>query len=75
MARAIAVRGDGAELSAVAMLAGLDETSAGRSAAELVRAEILQAEPPLAFAHPLVGAAVYRDVPPGEREILQRLHT
>ena len=70
MARAIAVRGDGAELSAVAMLAGLDETSAGRGAAELLRAEILQAEPPLAFAHPLVAAAVYRDVPPGVREIL-----
>ena len=37
--------------------------------ATLVRAEILRPEPPLGFVHPLVRDAVYRELPPGEREL------
>jgi DNA-binding CsgD family transcriptional regulator len=68
-ARALAVLGDGADLAVVAALAGLDEVRAGETAAMLVRAEIVQAEPPLAFVHPLVAGAVYRDLTPGERQL------
>ena len=40
-----------------------------RATRELVRAEILRPEPPLGFVHPLVQAAVYHDLAPGEREL------
>lgn len=69
VARALAVLGDGADLSALAALAELDETRTGSAVAALAGAEILQAEPPLAFVHPVVGAAIRQDVPPGEREL------
>jgi DNA-binding CsgD family transcriptional regulator len=69
VARALAVLGDGADLSTVAALAELDEARAGSAVAALARAEVLRAEPPLAFVHPVVGAAIRRDVPPGEREL------
>jgi DNA-binding NarL/FixJ family response regulator len=69
VARALAVLGDGADLSTVAALAELDEARAGSAVAALARAEILRAEPPLAFVHPVVGHAVRQDVPPGEREL------
>jgi DNA-binding CsgD family transcriptional regulator len=68
-AQALAVLGDGADLAAVAALAGLDVDRAGRAVASLARAEILQGGLPLGFVHPLVAAAVYRDVLPGEREL------
>jgi len=63
------VLGYGADLSAVAALADLDETRAAAAVAELAGAEIVRAEPPLGFVHPVVGAAVRRDVPLGEREL------
>src|SRR5207248_586186 len=69
VARAAGVLGDGAEQWLVAGLAGLDEDRAARGLAALARAEVLQPDPPLRFVHPLVRAAVYRDVPPGEREL------
>ena len=69
VAHALAVLGDGADLSAVAALAGLDEAAAAGAVAALARAEIVRAEPPLAFVHPVVGAAIRLDVPPGEREL------
>jgi DNA-binding CsgD family transcriptional regulator len=69
VARAAAVLGDGAELPAVAVLAGLDDAAAARATATLVQAELLRPDPPLGFVHPLVREAVYRDVPPGEREL------
>jgi DNA-binding CsgD family transcriptional regulator len=69
VARALAVIGDGADLSAVAALADLDEARAGAAVAALARAEIVRAEPPLAFVHAVVGAAIRHDVPPGEREL------
>ncbi len=69
VARALAVLGAGAGLSAVAALADLDEQRAASAVAALARAEILQSESPLAFVHPVVGAAIRHDVPPGEREL------
>jgi DNA-binding CsgD family transcriptional regulator len=69
VAQALAVLGDGADLSAVATLAELDEARAGSAVAALARAEIVRAEPPLAFVHPVVGAAIRQDIPPGEREL------
>jgi DNA-binding CsgD family transcriptional regulator len=69
VARAISVLGDGVELTVAAALVGLDTSPVAAAIRELVRAEILRSEPPLGFVHPLVQAAVYRDLAPGEREL------
>ena len=69
VARAVAVLGDNAELSAVAALAELDEPAVAEAISALARADILRHEPPLGFVHPLVHDAVYRELPPGEREL------
>ncbi len=69
VAEAVALLGDGADLATVAAVAGLSETDAAETTAALAGAEILRAESPLGFAHPLVRDAVYRDLPPGEREL------
>jgi DNA-binding CsgD family transcriptional regulator len=69
VARSIAVLGDGAELGRVAGLAGLALETVAAATRELVHSEILRPEPPLGFVHPLVQAAVYRDLSPGEREL------
>jgi DNA-binding NarL/FixJ family response regulator len=69
VARAVAVLGDGAALSAVAALAEVEEAQAAGATRELARAEILHTEPPLAFVHPLVRDAVYQDLSVGEREV------
>ena len=69
VARAVAVLGDGAQLPLVAALASLDQHAVAAATASLARADILRPEPPLGFVHPLVGDAIYHDVPPGEREL------
>jgi len=69
VARAVAVLGDGAELPVVAALAQLDEGQTAAAIAVLARAEVVRVDQPLGFVHPLVGEAVYQDVPPGEREL------
>jgi DNA-binding SARP family transcriptional activator/tetratricopeptide (TPR) repeat protein len=69
VARAIAVLGDGAPLPAVAALAGLAEDEAAAVVAALARAEVLRDDYPLGFVHPLVADAVYRDLPPGQRQL------
>jgi tetratricopeptide (TPR) repeat protein len=69
VARALAVLGDGAGLPAAAALAGLDEPRVADAARSLVRAEILRAESPLGFVHPLVRDAVYHELAPPEREL------
>jgi DNA-binding SARP family transcriptional activator/DNA-binding NarL/FixJ family response regulator len=68
VARAVAVLGDAAELPAVSSLADLPEDQVVTAVAALSRAEVLRGEYPLGFVHPVVADAVYRDVPPGERE-------
>jgi DNA-binding CsgD family transcriptional regulator len=72
VAEAVAMLGDGPEVRHIAQLAGLGEDEAARGAGVLARAEILRPEPPIGFVHPLVREAIYRDIPPGERE---RRHT
>ncbi|MGN6167378.1 MAG: ATP-binding protein, partial [Solirubrobacteraceae bacterium] len=69
VARAISVLGEGAEVTVAAELAELDATAFAAATRELVRAEMLRSEPPLGFVHPLVRAAVYSDLAPGEREL------
>ena len=68
-AKALAILGDGTNVSTVAALAELDQERAARAVALLSRAEIVRPELPLAFVHPVVGAAISRDVPLGEREL------
>src|SRR3954471_13511278 len=67
-ARALAVLGAAPDLPHLAALADLTEAEAGRALAALARAEIARPERPLGFAHPLLGEAVYRDIPLGERD-------
>jgi DNA-binding SARP family transcriptional activator len=69
VARAIAVLGDGAPLPTIAALADLGEAETATAVAALARAEVVRDEHPLGFVHPLVRDAIYRDVPPGEREL------
>ncbi|MGY1813671.1 BTAD domain-containing putative transcriptional regulator [Blastococcus sp. SYSU D00820] len=69
VARAAAVLGDGAPLPAVAALAELPEPAAAAALATLARAEIVKDEQPVAFVHPLVREAVYRDLPAAERAL------
>jgi DNA-binding CsgD family transcriptional regulator len=69
VARAAAVLGDGAEVGILAQLAGLSPEDAAKATRDLAQAEILRPEAPVGFVHPLVQAAVYSDLPPGEREL------
>ncbi|WP_229713045.1 BTAD domain-containing putative transcriptional regulator [Streptomyces fuscichromogenes] len=69
-AQAVAVLGDGAAtLAEVAALMGRPEAAAAQAIVPLVQAEILREGHPYAFVHPLVGDAVYRELPPGERQL------
>jgi DNA-binding CsgD family transcriptional regulator len=67
VARALAILGDGADLSTIAALAALDEERAAHAVDELIHAGTLRPELPLGFVHPLVAAAVDIDVPAGQR--------
>jgi DNA-binding CsgD family transcriptional regulator len=69
VARAVAVLGESAELAPVAALAGVDEQRTAEATGELARVEILRAEPPLGFVHPLVRDAVYLELPPSARAL------
>lgn len=60
LAQAAAVLGDAPQIAAVARLAGLDLTTAGTAAADLIRLDILDDR--LAFTHPVVREAVYDDL-------------
>ncbi|MDW5594795.1 AAA family ATPase [Conexibacter stalactiti] len=68
VARAVAVLGESADVRALAALAQLDEADVGAAATTLVRADLLQPEPPLAFVHPLVREAVYQELGHAQRE-------
>jgi DNA-binding CsgD family transcriptional regulator len=67
IARAVAVLGGGAELRYAARLAGVEELAAAHAADLLCAIEVLVPGRPLRFAHPLLQAAVYTDIPPAER--------
>jgi DNA-binding CsgD family transcriptional regulator len=68
LANAVAVLGDGSELQLVADVAGMDEAQAREAADDLVRADIFASTARLAFIHPIVRAALYEDLAPGERQ-------
>ena len=57
----------GVELQWAAQLAGLEPAAALAAADELSRVDILTAEDPLSFTHPLLRAAVYGSLPRGRR--------
>jgi DNA-binding SARP family transcriptional activator/DNA-binding CsgD family transcriptional regulator len=69
VARAVAVLGEHAELPTLAALAELDEQQVATASAALARAEILLAERPAGFVHPLVRDAVYHELSQSEREV------
>jgi DNA-binding CsgD family transcriptional regulator len=68
LATAMAVLGDGGRLATAADLAGIAEAEASRVAHRLRRIEVLSAEDPFAFVHPLVRASVYDRLPVAERD-------
>jgi DNA-binding NarL/FixJ family response regulator len=70
VARAVAVLGESADLPAIAALAELEQEQVAEAIATLGRAEILRAEPPLGFVHPLVRDAVYHELSPAHRELM-----
>jgi DNA-binding CsgD family transcriptional regulator len=67
LARAVAVLGDDAPLRQAAALSGQDIAAAGRAADALAAAEVLLAQEPLRFVHPLVRQAIEQDIPASER--------
>lgn len=70
LATAMAVLGDGARLEAAAQLAGLDLSAAGKIAQRLRQIEVLAAEDPFAFVHPLVRRTLYDHLSERERQDL-----
>ena len=69
LANAVAVLGDDSELQLVADVAGLTEEEAREAADDLVRADIFARTAHLGFVHPIVRAALYDDLAPGERQL------
>ena len=67
LARAIAVLGDFADFALAADLAVLDPPAASDAASSLIGAEILADDTTARFVHPLVGSAVYEDIPAPDR--------
>jgi predicted ATPase len=67
LARAVAVLGDGVESGLAASAAGLGEGSALVAADRLAAAGILAHERRLRFVHPIVRAAIYQRLLPGDR--------
>jgi DNA-binding CsgD family transcriptional regulator len=67
LARAVAVLGGRTELQHAAALARLDVDAASDAAAALARADVLRADLPLEFTHPVVRAAVYDGIAGPER--------
>ena len=68
LARAVAILGHDVELHHAAAVAELDREAALEAATVLGRVDILRAELPLGFVHPVVRAAVYSGLRPAERE-------
>ena len=69
LTRALAVLGGPAPLRQAAALAGLDLPAAARQADRLRAAGLLAPGSTLEFAHPIVRAAIYESIPPGERAL------
>ncbi|MFL5863748.1 MAG: ATP-binding protein [Solirubrobacteraceae bacterium] len=67
LARSVAVLGDDSELRLAAAVSSLSEERARDAADDLVRADIFARDERLGFVHPIVRAALYEDLAPGER--------
>ncbi|HEY1277915.1 MAG TPA: AAA family ATPase [Thermoleophilaceae bacterium] len=67
LARAVAVLGEATEVAVAARAAGLEPGAARPVADLLVQAEVFAPERELGFVHPIVQAAVYEDLLPGDR--------
>ncbi|MBV9948233.1 MAG: AAA family ATPase, partial [Myxococcales bacterium] len=72
LARAVAVLGADAELRHAAELAGLELREAAKTGDLLAIAGLLAPGRPLRFVHPIVEAAVYAELPAGERDLMHR---
>jgi DNA-binding CsgD family transcriptional regulator len=72
LAQAVAVLGDGCELRQAAVLAGLEVSSGPRLAAALVQLEILGADSPPRFLHPVVRDSMEASLAGGERDAAHR---
>jgi DNA-binding CsgD family transcriptional regulator len=68
LARAVAVLGDDCEVELAARVSGLTDEAARTAADDLVRADIFVGVGRLGFVHPIVRAALYEDLAPGERQ-------
>src|SRR5215831_1023849 len=68
LARAVAVLGDDSEPLLAGRMSGLSPDDAREAADELVRADIFVPAERLGFVHPIVRAALYEDLAPGERQ-------
>ncbi len=69
---AMAVLDDGSRLHSAAKLAGLDDDRAGAIARQLKRIDVLVAEDPFEFVHPLLRRSVYDDLSVTERDAAHR---
>ena len=68
LARAVAVLGDDSEPLLAGQMSGLSQDDARGAADDLVRADIFIPAERLGFVHPIVRAALYEDLAPGERQ-------
>ncbi len=68
LARAVAVLGDDSEPLLAGRMSGLSRDDAREAADALVRADIFVPAERLGFVHPIVRAALYEDLAPGERQ-------
>ncbi len=69
LARAVAVLGDGIDPLMAGRVSGLGEDPVRQAADELVRADIFVRTERLGFVHPIVRAALYEDLAPGDRQV------
>jgi len=73
LARALAVLGDGAPLAHLARLARVTDEDAAEAVAALASATLLaDGEGGVAFAHPILGRAIYEELEAGERAAAHR---
>jgi DNA-binding CsgD family transcriptional regulator len=68
LARAVAVLGDDSEVTLAAQVAGMSPDAARQAADALVRAGLFNPAERLGYVHPVVRAALYEDLAPGERQ-------
>lgn len=69
LARAVAILGDGTDISEIAAQTGRELSDVARVTGSLAQSEILRSGAPLGFAHPLVRDVVYQDIPIAERQL------